>query len=233
MIISNDSYVDSPFLIEGRKSSCICWWSSGGLWRCSSSNRSSRSWFGYCRGCQVIMESRNLVLTRLSSRLGLSLLERRLQRRSAAARPDPLRGVSAKSRTKTKSRKGSSASSGTSHDSGNQVIDLTVDSPLQQLNALFPHLETHALSAVLASTNNSLAEAVEVVLAQSTDLPTPGSSSGPTTTSMPPLLSPASSSPLPPCPECPVCLSSLRGCRIYQCKEGHSLCHQCKNNPQV
>ena len=174
-----------------------------------------------------------LVLTRLSSRLGLSLLERRLQRRSAAARPDPLRGVSAKSRTKTKSRKGSSASSGTSHVSGNQVIDLTVDSPLQQLSALFPHLETHALSAVLASTNNSLAEAVEVVLAQSTDLPTPGSSSGPTTTSMPSLLSPSSSSPLPPCPECPVCLSSLRGCRIYQCKEGHSLCHQCKNNPQV
>jgi len=165
------------------------------------------------------------------AKLGLSLLERRLQRRAstAAARPDPLRGVSAKSRVVTKSRKGSSASSSNpslAHLPGNQ------DS-LQQLTTLFPHLERNVLAAILASTGNNLNEAVEMVLAQSSDLPTPGVSSGPTITpTLAPLLSP-SSSPLPPCPECPVCLSSLKGCRIYQCKEGHSLCHQCKNNPQV
>ena len=164
-------------------------------------------------------------------RLGLSLLERRLQRRAStvAARPDPLRGVSAKSRVVTKSRKGSSASSSTPSLAllpGNQ------DS-LQQLTTLFPHLESNVLAAILASTDNNLNEAVEMVLAQSNDLPTPGASSGPTITStMAPPISP-SSSPLPPCPECPVCLNSLKGCRIYQCKQGHSLCHQCKNNPQV
>lgn len=166
------------------------------------------------------------------AKLGLSLLERRLQRRAstAAARPDPLRGVSAKSRVVTKSRKGSSASSSSTpslaHLPGNQ------DS-LQQLTTLFPHLESNVLAAILASTDNSLNEAVEMVLAQSNDLPTPGASSGPTITStMAPPISP-SSSPLPPCPECPVCLNSLKGCRIYQCKQGHSLCHQCKTNPQV
>jgi len=163
------------------------------------------------------------------AKLGLSLLERRLQRRSstAVARPDPLRGVSAKSRVKTKSRKGSSASTSAAHLSGNQES-------LQQLTSLFPHLESNVLAAILFSTDNSLNEAVEVVLAQSSDLPTPGASVGPTITTLAPLLSPSSSSsPLPPCPECPVCLSSLKGCRIYQCKQGHSLCHQCKNNPQV
>ena len=129
----------------------------------------------------------------------------------------------------TKSRKGSSASSSTpslAHLPGNQ------DS-LQQLTTLFPHLESNVLAAILASTDNNLNEAVEMVLAQSNDLPTPGASSGPTITStMASPISP-SSSPLPPCPECPVCLNSLKGCRIYQCKQGHSLCHQCKNNPQV
>jgi len=163
------------------------------------------------------------------AKLGLSLLERRLQGRSptAVGRPDPLRGVSAKSRVKTKSRKGSSSNS-VAHLSGKQ------DS-LKQLTSLFPHLDSNVLAAILASTDNSLNEAVEVVLAQSNDLPTPGTSSGPTITTLAPLLSPSSSStsPLPPCPECPVCLSSLKDTRIYQCKQGHSLCHQCKNNPQV
>jgi len=174
------------------------------------------------------------------AKLGLSLLERRLHRRSSTCvgRPDPLRGVSAKSRqVKTKSRKGSSASFAhlaTGKQEPSQ--QLTSDQTLFQLTTLFPHLESSVLAAILASTDNGLNEAVEVVLAQSNDMPTPGISSGPTITTMAPLLSPSSSSsssPLPPCPECPVCLSSLKGCRIYQCKQGHSLCHQCKNNPQV
>jgi len=165
------------------------------------------------------------------AKLGLSLLERRLQRRASTARPDPLRGVSAKSRVVTKSRKGSSASApSVAHLSGKE------DS-LQQLTTLFPHLESNVLAAILASTDNSLNQAVEIVLAQSNDLPTPVAvSSGPTSTSTslaPPLISPSSSSPLPPCPECPVCINSLKGRRIYQCQQGHSLCHQCKNNPQV
>jgi len=173
------------------------------------------------------------------AKLGLSLLDRRLQRRSSTGvgRPDPLRGVSAKShQVKTKSRKGSSTS--VAHlSTGKQdpLEHLTSDQTLFQLTTLFPHLESTVLAAILASTGNSLNEAVEVVLAQSNDLPTPGGSSGPTITTMVPLLSPSSSSsyPLPPCPECPVCLSSLKGTRIYQCKQGHSLCHQCKNKPEV
>ena len=158
------------------------------------------------------------------SRIGMSLLERRLQRRSGAPRPDPLRGVSSKSKTKTKNRKSSSTTSSAHVPSDHHSM--------HQLSTLFPNLDSNILASALVATNGNLDEAVEEILAQSTDLPTPGATSKPPklTTS---LLTPSSSSPLPPCPECPVCLSSLKGCRIYQCQQGHSLCHQCKNNSQV
>ena len=154
----------------------------------------------------------------------MSLLERRLQRRSGAPRPDPLRGVSSKSKTKTKNRKSSSTSSSAHVPSDHHSM--------HQLSTLFPNLDSNILASALVASNGNLDEAVEEILAQSTDLPTPGATSKPAklTTS---LLTPSSSSPLPPCPECPVCLSSLKGCRIYQCQQGHSLCHQCKNNSQV
>ena len=158
------------------------------------------------------------------SRIGMSLLERRLQRRSGAPRPDPLRGVSSKSKAKTKNRKSSSTTSSAHVPSDHHSM--------HQLSTLFPNLDSNILASALVATNGNLDEAVEEILAQSTDLPTPGATSKPAklTTS---LVTPSSSSPLPPCPECPVCLSSLKGCRIYQCQQGHSLCHQCKNNSQV
>ena len=157
------------------------------------------------------------------SRIGMSLLERRLQRRAGAARPDPLRGVSSKSKAKTKNRKSSTTSSAHAPSDHHNM---------HQLSTLFPNLDSNILASALVATNGNLDEAVEEILAQSTDLPTPGATSKPAklTTS---ILTPSSSSPLPPCPECPVCLSSLKGCRIYQCQQGHSLCHQCKNNSQV
>jgi len=158
------------------------------------------------------------------AKIGMSLLERRLQRRSGAARPDPLRGVSSKSKAKTKNRKSSSTTSSAHAPSDHHNM--------HQLSTLFPNLDSNILASALVVTNGNLDEAVEEILAQSTDLPTPGATSKPAklTTS---ILTPSSSSPLPPCPECPVCLSSLKGCRIYQCQQGHSLCHQCKNNSQV
>jgi len=158
------------------------------------------------------------------AKIGMSLLERRLQRRSGAPRPDPLRGVSSKSKAKTKNRKSSSTTSSAHVPSDHHSM--------HQLSTLFPNLDSNILASALVATNGNLDEAVEEILAQSTDLPTPGATSKPAklTTS---LLTPSSSSPLPPCPECPVCLSSLKGCRIYQCQQGHSLCHQCKNNSQV
>ena len=154
----------------------------------------------------------------------MSLLERRLQRRSGAPRPDPLRGVSSKSKAKTKNRRSSSTTSSAHVPSDHHSM--------HQLSTLFPNLDSNILASALVATNGNLDEAVEEILAQSTDLPTPGATSKPAklTTS---LLTPSSSSSLPPCPECPVCLSSLKGCRIYQCHQGHSLCHQCKNNSQV
>ena len=156
------------------------------------------------------------------SRIGMSLLERRLQRRSGAPRPDPLRGVSSKSKAKTKNRKSSSTTSSAHVPSDHHSM--------HQLSTLFPNLDSNILASALVATNGNLDEAVEEILAQSTDLPTPTSKPPKLTTS---ILTPSSSSPLPPCPECPVCLSSLKGCRIYQCQQGHSLCHQCKNNSQV
>jgi len=157
------------------------------------------------------------------AKIGMSLLERRLQRRAGAARPDPLRGVSSKSKAKTKNRK-SSSTTPTAHVPSDHHS-------MHQLSTLFPNLDSNILASALVATNGNLDEAVEEILAQPTELPTPGAASKPPklTTSF---LTP-SSSPLPPCPECPVCLSSLKGCRIYQCQQGHSLCHQCKNNSQV
>jgi len=158
------------------------------------------------------------------AKIGMSLLERRLQRRAGAARPDPLRGVSSKSKAKTKNRK-SSSTTPTAHVPSDHHS-------MHQLSTLFPNLDSNILASALVATNGNLDEAVEEILAQSTELPTPHAALKPPklTTS---LLTPSSSSPLPPCPECPVCLSSLKGCRIYQCQQGHSLCHQCKNNSQV
>jgi len=157
------------------------------------------------------------------AKIGMSLLERRLQRRAGAARPDPLRGVSSKSKAKTKNRK-SSSTTPTAHVPSDHHS-------MHQLSTLFPNLDSNILASALVATNGNLDEAVEEILAQPTELPTPGAASKPPklTTSF----LTTSSSPLPPCPECPVCLSSLKGCRIYQCQQGHSLCHQCKNNSQV
>lgn len=160
------------------------------------------------------------------AKLGLNLLERRMQRSRAeaarGAKPDPLRGVSAKSRIeRRRNRKVSGSSSSSS-------------APLQQLATLFPHLERAALATTLANHDGDLEAAIDSILAESTNLPTPATnpsftfpSSSPTPTSAAP------SSPLPPCPDCPVCFSALAGRRIYQCSQGHSLCQGCRDEPQV
>ena len=41
---------------KGRKSTCICWWSSRGCWHCCYSYRGCRGWPCHCRGCQVISD---------------------------------------------------------------------------------------------------------------------------------------------------------------------------------
>jgi len=166
------------------------------------------------------------------AKLGLNLLERRLQRsRAEAARgvkPDPLRGVSARSRIeRRRNRKVSGSSCGSA--------------PLQQLATLFPHLERAALAATLASHDGDLEAAIDTILAESSNLSTPAtnpsftfpSSSSPTSSAAPTSTSAAPSSPLPPCPDCPVCFAALAGRRIFQCSQGHSLCQECRDQPQV
>jgi len=91
------------------------------------------------------------------------------------------------------------------------------DVNLQQLVSMFPHMEEATLENILANQNGNLEPSIDIALSRNAEVPE--SSSRRTD--------------LPSCPECPVCFSSLLGKMIFQCVEGHSLCSQCKEKPQV
>ena len=171
-------------------------------------------------------------LTAGVAKLGLSLLERRLartreERRAGEERArDPLRGVSSRSKAKTKSKviKASKA-----------TPEGQAASPLQQLTSLFPSFEPSLLGDILAGQDGNLEGTIDFILSLPADCPTADQQSQSSFLFPPTVLQPSPSSPpspLPPCPDCPVCLSSLAGRRIYQCSQGHSLCQTCRNKPQ-
>ena len=91
------------------------------------------------------------------ARLGLGLLERRLQARKdkKAGQQDPLRGVSSKSRTRTKQEKrpGGGRSGGAP----------PAAAPLNQLVTLFPDTERSVLGRILASNQGDLEAAIDQV----------------------------------------------------------------------
>jgi len=178
------------------------------------------------------------------AKIGLSLLERRLQKNKkktphhSSDRTDPLRGISSRSKPRMKSQGGRPERPPGSCGGA--------ASNLNQLVTLFPHMETTQLENILTVHDGNLEASIDAVLGQTTDCPTPVDQSW--TFLYPPLparvltggqspqgetgeVSP--SSPLPPCPVCPVCYTSLLDKRIYQCGEGHSLCHQCRDKIQV
>ena len=92
------------------------------------------------------------------ARLGLGLLERRLQARrekkAGQQQQDPLRGVSSKSRTRTKQEK--RAGSGRSGGAPDAAA-------LNQLVTLFPDTERSVLGRILASHQGDLEAAIDQV----------------------------------------------------------------------
>ena len=96
-----------------------------------------------------------LGLTAGVARLGLGLLERRLQarREKKTGQQDPLRGVSSKSRTRTKQEKRPERSGGAP----------PAAAPLNQLVTLFPDTERSVLGRILASNQGDLEAAVDQV----------------------------------------------------------------------
>ena len=103
------------------------------------------------------------------ARLGLGLLERRLQARrekKAGQQQDPLRGVSSKSRTRTKQEKraGGGRSGGAPAAAGRSggAPDAAA-APLNQLVTLFPDTERSVLGRILASNQGDLEAAIDQV----------------------------------------------------------------------
>ena len=91
------------------------------------------------------------------ARLGLGLLERRLQGRrekKAGQQQDPLRGVSSKSRTRTKQEK---------RAGGGRNGGAPAAAPLNQLVTLFPDTERSVLGRILASHQGDLEAAIDQV----------------------------------------------------------------------
>jgi len=189
-----------------------------------------------------------LGLTASVAKLGLSLLQRRLQARDGGGRvggkskeevrkKDPLRGLDSKSKILKKSQREKATHSSRPFHSPPQPTQC----PLQQLSTLFPGLERSLLGDMLAGNDGCLESTIDQLLSISVDKAkaTPGYESKDKFTFPPSTYSSnlsnisSSSSPLPPCPECPVCFSSLASKRIFQCASGHHVCQDCKANPQL
>ena len=186
-----------------------------------------------------------LGLTAGVAKLGLSLLQRRLQPRDGGRvgrgnrdeKRDPLRGLNAKSKTLKKSKGGS----GSAHSSRAPASPPArpTPTPLQQLSMLFPSLDRSLLGDMLASNQGSLEQTIDQLLSLNIESSTPTPAAKTCEKfQFPPTrvehsLHSSSSSPLPACPECPVCFTSLAGKRIFQCASGHHVCQECKKNPQL
>jgi len=187
-----------------------------------------------------------LGLTASVAKLGLSLLQRRLQARDGGRvgvkskevkKKDPLRGLDPKSKILKKSQREKTTQSSRPTHSTPQPTQC----PLQQLSTLFPGLERSLLGDMLAGNDGCLESTIDQLLSISVDKAkaTPGYESKDKFTFPPSTYSSnlsnisSSSSPLPPCPECPVCFSSLASKRIFQCASGHHVCQDCKANPQL
>eukprot|EP00092_Neocalanus_flemingeri_P036242 GFUD01039459.1.p1 GENE.GFUD01039459.1~~GFUD01039459.1.p1 ORF type:complete len:294 (-),score=69.85 GFUD01039459.1:36-917(-) len=186
----------------------------------------------------------SLGLTASVAKMGLSLLQRRLQARDSAKvgktkedkKKDPLRGLNQRSKTLKKTPRDPTRSSRPPSP------PCHTQAPLQQLKTLFPDLNRSLLGDMLASNQGSLEVTIDQLLSLTVDSAkaTPAGNPNKDAFKFPPSSSTAlvhpsfsSSSPLPPCPECPVCFSSLAGKRIFQCASGHHVCKECKDNPQL
>jgi len=171
------------------------------------------------------------------AKLGLSLLQRRLQTRGGRrqdSEKDSLRGVSSKSKTLKKSHRvstqGSRAPNGPAPVP--TPVPVSTPAPLQQLTMMFPSLDRCLLGDMLASNQGSLEITIDQLLAINIESTTPTPGPGLTGNNFQfPASQPSSS--LPPCPDCPVCMASLSSKRIYQCANGHHVCQECKRNPQL
>jgi len=193
----------------------------------------------------MALSAMGLGLTAGVAKLGLSLLQRRLQARDGGRvarakedkKKDPLRGLNARSKTLKKSHREPAAHSSRAPHSSPAPARPT-PTPLQQLSMLFPSLDRSLLGDMLASNQGSLETTIDQLLsinvdsATSTPAEVPGDQKFQFPPCSVPLLS-STSSPLPPCPECPVCLTSLASKRIFQCANGHHVCQDCKDNPQL
>jgi len=195
----------------------------------------------------MALSAMGLGLTAGVAKLGLSLLQRRLQSRDGGRvgrakddrKKDPLRGLNARSKTLKKAHREPTVHSSRPPSSPPAPARPT-PTPLQQLSMLFPSLDRSLLGDMLASNQGSLETTIDQLLSINIDSATPTPAvveSGqrfqfpPSSVSPTPLSS--SSSPLPPCPECPVCFTSLASKRIFQCANGHHVCQDCKKNPQL
>ena len=166
------------------------------------------------------------------AKLGLSLLQRRLQTKGGRRQDydrDSLRGVSAKSKTLKKSHRGSRASNGPAPPP--PPAPGPTPAPLQQLTMIFPALDRCLLGDMLASNDGNLEVTIDQLLSINIESTTP--TPGPVLNSNNFQFPTSQLSSLPPCPDCPVCMTTLASKRIYQCANGHHVCQECKRNPQL
>jgi len=166
------------------------------------------------------------------AKLGLSLLQRRLQTKGGRRQDyerDSLRGVSAKSKTLKKSHRGSRASNGPAPSP--PPAPGPTPAPLQQLTMIFPALDRCLLGDMLASNDGNLEVTIDQLLSINIESTTP--TPGPVLNSNNFQFPTNRLSSLPPCPDCPVCMTTLASKRIYQCANGHHVCQECKRNPQL
>jgi len=189
------------------------------------------------RGVQgVALPALGLGLAAGVAKLGLSLLQRRLQTRGGRRQDserDSLRGVSSKSKTLKKYHRvpaqGSRAPNGPA--AVRTPDPVSTPAPLQQLTMMFPSLDRCLLGDMLASNQGSLEITIDQLLAINIESTTPTPGPGHVRNNFQfPVSQPSS---LPPCPDCPVCMTSLSSKRIYQCANGHHVCQECKRNPQL
>jgi len=169
------------------------------------------------------------------AKLGLSLLQRRLESRSGRkkdADKDRLRGVSERSKNVKKSRRsgGVTQTQGISSASSPRT---STPAPLQQLSILFPGLDRSLLGDMLASNKGNLEITIDQLLSFNVESSTPTPLLTSENFNFPDQIGNQGHPSLPPCPDCPVCLTSLANKRIYQCSNGHHVCQECKRNPHL
>jgi len=191
---------------------------------------------------KLALSAAGLGLTAGVAKLGLSLLKRRLENnremgrgKAKKVRKDHLRDLNFKSKTVRKADMGSrrhASKALVGHSSREPVA------PLLQLTTLFPNLERSVIGDMLAQNDGNIEDTIDQLLALNVDYEcTPAGGNSGDNFLFPPVMNPCSlansGSPIPPCPECPVCIISLANKRIFQCANGHSICEECKKNPEL